>query len=72
MIGVPTSTAFSKPAITPEENGLRRRIKDMKKLYEYSSSYWEMPSVTDYWNSGLANKFLNLNPRPPPRMIITS
>lgn len=36
----------------------------MKKLYEYSSSYWEMPSVADYWNSGLADKFLNLNPRP--------
>lgn len=51
-------------AITPEENGLRRRIKGMKKLYEYSSSYWDMPSVADYWNSGLADKFLNLNPRP--------
>ena len=36
----------------------------MKKLYEYSSSYWNMPSVADYWNSGLSDKFLNLNPRP--------
>lgn len=47
--------------LPPEENGLRRR---KKKLYEYSSSYWDMPSVADYWNRGLADKFLNLNPRP--------
>ena len=53
-----------KEGISPEENGLRRRIKGMKKLYEYSSSYWNMPSVADYWNSGLSDKFLNLNPRP--------
>jgi cytochrome c2 len=53
-----------KEGITPEENGLRRRIKGMKKLYEYSSSYWDTPSIADYWNSGLADRFLNLNPRP--------
>ena len=53
-----------KGGITPEENGLRRRIKGMKKLYEYSSTYWDTPSITDYWNTGLADRFLNLNPRP--------
>jgi hypothetical protein len=53
-----------KDGITPEENGLRRRIRGMKKLYEYSSTYWDTPSVADYWNSGLADRFLNLNPRP--------
>jgi hypothetical protein len=53
-----------KGGITPEENGLRRRIKGMKKLYEYSSTYWNTPSITDYWNSGLAHRILSLNPRP--------
>ena len=53
-----------KEGITPEENGLRRRIRGMKKLYEYSSTYWNMPSITYYWNNGLADRFLNLNPRP--------
>jgi cytochrome c2 len=53
-----------KERITPEENGLRRRIKGMKQLHRYSSSYWNNPSIANCWNSKLADKFLNLNPRP--------
>jgi hypothetical protein len=53
-----------KGGITPEENGLRRRIRGMKQLHKYSSSYWNNPSIADYWNSKLADKFLNLKPRP--------
>ena len=53
-----------KEGITPEQNGLRRRIKGMKKLYEYCNSYWNMPSIAGFWSGGLTDKFLNLNPRP--------
>lgn len=53
-----------KWGVTPEENGLRRRIKGMKQLYKYSSSYWNKPSVASYWNNNLVEKFLNMNPRP--------
>ena len=53
-----------REGITPEESGLRRRIKGMKKLYEYSSTYWDTPSIAGFWNSGLADRFLSLNPRP--------
>jgi hypothetical protein len=53
-----------KGKITPEEIGLRRRIKGMKQLHKGSSTYWNNPSIADYWNSKLADKFLTLNPRP--------
>lgn len=41
--------------ITPEEEGLRRRIKNLEKLYHYESRYWP---------SGLCEEFLKIRPRP--------
>jgi hypothetical protein len=50
--------------ISPEERGLRTRIRSIKNLYEYSSLYWSDPSIADFWNNELAEKFLHLIPRP--------
>jgi hypothetical protein len=56
--------------ISPEENGLRRRIKGFEKLYKYVEFYWteylsHPPKyVTIDWPAGLTEKFLNLKPRP--------
>jgi hypothetical protein len=50
--------------ISPEERGLRTRIRSVKRLYKYSSLYWSNPSIDDFWDNGLAEKFLHLNPRP--------
>jgi hypothetical protein len=51
-------------AMTPKENGLRRRIKGFKQVYENAGDYWTDPSITDSWSYELAEKFLNLNPPP--------
>jgi hypothetical protein len=50
--------------MTPEENGLRRRIRGFKKLYKYAGSYWSDHSLADCWSSELAERFLILDPRP--------
>jgi len=47
--------------IKGEENGLRRRIRGYKKLYEYASFY---SGDEIHWSADLAERFLNLNPRP--------
>ncbi len=46
---------------TPEEIGLRKRIKYLNTLYENQSSYW---NYSIDWNNGVADRFLNLDPRP--------
>jgi hypothetical protein len=50
--------------ITPQENGLRRRKRGMKKLYIFAGNYWNNPSLKDCWNTNLVEKFLNLYPPP--------
>jgi hypothetical protein len=50
--------------ISPEERGLRTRIRGIKNLYEYSSLKWSNPSIADFWNNDISEKFLRLNPRP--------
>jgi hypothetical protein len=47
--------------IKGQENGLRRRIRGYKKLYEYASFF---SSDKIHWSEDLAEKFLNLSPRP--------
>lgn len=55
---------------SPEENGLRRRIKGFEKLYKFVEFHWteylsRPPKfVTIDWPAGLTEKFLNLKPRP--------
>ena len=41
--------------VTPEEEGLRRRIKNLEKLYKYESRDWP---------NGLSEEFLKIKPRP--------
>jgi hypothetical protein len=36
----------------------------MKNRYEDASVTWLNPLIANYWDSELAEKFLNLNPRP--------
>ena len=47
--------------IKNQENGLRRRIRGYKKLYDYPSFY---SGDKIYWSTDLAEKFLSLSPRP--------
>jgi hypothetical protein len=62
--------------ISPEENGLKRRIKGFEKLYKYVEYYWteylsHPPKyVTIDWPAGLTEIFLNLKPRPTIRELI--
>jgi hypothetical protein len=46
------------------EKSLRARIRGMKKRYEGASFTWLSPFIQNCWDSELAEKFLNLNPRP--------
>jgi hypothetical protein len=55
---------WDRDAISPKENGLRRRIRGFKQLYKYAGSYWSDRSIADCWSDELTEKFLNLNPRP--------
>ena len=55
---------WDRHVMAPEENGLRRRIRGFKKLYKYAGSYWSDHSSADCWSSELAERFLNLDPRP--------
>ena len=56
--------------ISPEENGLRRRIKGFEKLYKFVEFYWtehlsRPPKFVNIdWPAGLTEKFLSLKPRP--------
>lgn len=51
-------------AISPEERGLRTRIRGIQDLYENSSLCWSDPLIRDFWDNDLADKFLHLSPRP--------
>lgn len=50
--------------ISPEERGLRTRIRGIGDLYENSSLRWSDPLIRDFWDNDLADKFLRLSPRP--------
>lgn len=50
--------------ISPEERGLRTRIRGIWDLYDNSSLYWSDPLIRNFWDNGLADKFLRLSPRP--------
>jgi hypothetical protein len=50
--------------ISPEERGLRTRIKGIWDLYDNSSLYWSDSSIRGFWDNDLVDKFLSLRPRP--------
>jgi hypothetical protein len=51
--------------MTPEENGLRRRLRGMKELYEHVAlDFPSDPSISKWWDNELAWRFLDLYPRP--------
>ena len=51
-------------AISPEENGLRRRIKGFNKLYYVDSLNYGDKKMMIEWPIDLSEKFLNIQPRP--------
>jgi integrase len=60
---------LGKDPITPDESGLRRRIKELKNFYEGASYYWGHDggpdvSIQDSWNLNVVQEFLYLTPRP--------
>jgi hypothetical protein len=55
---------WDRNAISPKENGLRRRIKGFKQLYKNAGFYWGDSSIADCWSDEIIEKFLNLNPPP--------
>jgi hypothetical protein len=54
--------------ISPEESGLRTRIRNLKDFYQMQSHYWGHPDnkeTLDFgWDEKLVEQFLNLSPRP--------
>jgi hypothetical protein len=61
--------------ITPRESGLRTRIRNLKRYYEWATHYWiqkirsldgkkEIESIRKIWDDVLVNEFLNVSPRP--------
>jgi|SRR6185437_6108541 len=50
---------WDRDAVSPKENGLRRRIKGFKQLYKHAGSYWSDRSIGDSWSDELTEKFLN-------------
>jgi predicted nucleic-acid-binding Zn-ribbon protein len=73
---------WKRDEITPTENGLRRRIKGFKKLYNYAVDFWSDYSIANCWSGELTEEFLSLDPRPtikdlervvcPPGLVIKS
>jgi hypothetical protein len=56
---------WNEGKMTPEENGLRRRLRGMKKLYEHvARDFFSDPSISKWWDNELTERFLNLYPRP--------
>jgi hypothetical protein len=57
---------WNEGKMTPEENGLRRRLLGMKKLYEHVAAdfYISDPSISKWWDNELTERFLSLYPRP--------
>jgi hypothetical protein len=46
------------------EKSLRVRIRGLENRYLGASATWWNESIRNRWDSELAKKFLNLNPRP--------
>ena len=44
---------WDRNAISPKENGLRRRIKGFKKLYKYAGDFWSDYSIANCWSGEL-------------------
>jgi hypothetical protein len=57
---------WNEGKMTPKENGLRRRLRGMKKLYEHVALDFLIsdPSIHKCWDSELTERFLGLYPRP--------
>jgi len=57
---------WNEGKMTPKENGLRRRLRGMKKLYEHVAAdfFISDPSISTCWDNELTEKFLGLYPRP--------
>ena len=57
---------WNEGKMTPEENGLRRRLRGMKKLYEHVALdfFISDPSISKWWDQELTERFLRLYPRP--------
>ncbi len=62
---------WNEGKITPEENGLRRRLRGMKKLYERVAEDFltSDPSISKCWDNELTERFLGLCPRPTPEEL---
>jgi hypothetical protein len=73
---------WDRDAVSPKENGLRRRIKGFKKLYKYAGDFWSDYSIANCWSGELTEEFLSLDPLPtikdlervvcPPGLVIKS
>jgi len=52
--------------MTPQEKGLRQRIKHLGELYQNDTLHWRWPDEDWYidWPSDLSEKFLSIKPRP--------
>ena len=58
---------WNEGTMSPKENGLRRRLRGMKKLYEQVGLdfFYDDPSISSkWWDNELTEKFLSLTPRP--------
>ena len=57
---------WNEGKMTPEENGLRRRLRGMKKLYEHVAVdfYYSDSSISKWWDNELTERFLSFYPRP--------
>jgi hypothetical protein len=57
---------WNEGKMTPEENGLRRRLRGMKKLYDHVAADFliSTPSIPRWWDNELTERFLSLYPRP--------
>ena len=56
---------WNEGKMTPKENGLRRRLRGMKKLYEHVAyDFPSDPSISKRWDNELTERFLSLYPRP--------
>jgi hypothetical protein len=57
---------WNEGKMTAEENGLRRRLRGMKKLYEHVAIDFIIsdPSISECWDTELTERFLSLYPRP--------
>ena len=57
---------WNEGTMRPKENGLRRRLRGMKKLYEHVAFDFLLtePSISKWWDNELTEMFLSLTPRP--------